>query len=128
MKYHTFENYSKSSEHANQKEMAMDLAEIGAGLEKCLQRNLCHNYSNLQVIVMVLIRIRLGQNQQQQNGQRQREDQQQQKQQRNHSNQQLHPLVINHPLLHNGMDQNQHKSQNHSLLKLQVLAKIILSL
>ena len=38
----------KLLEHANQKEMAMDSVEIGAGLEKCPQRNLFHNYSSLQ--------------------------------------------------------------------------------
>ena len=43
-----FENRSKLLEHANLKEMDMDSAEIGAGLEKCPQRNPSHNYSSHQ--------------------------------------------------------------------------------
>jgi len=43
-----FENHSKLLEHANLKEMDMDSVEIGAGLEKCPQRNQSHNYSSLQ--------------------------------------------------------------------------------
>ena len=70
--------------------------------------------------VMVLIRILLGQNQSQQNDPQRHEDQQQRnQQQRNHSNQLLH-LQINLLLLRNGMDQNQHKRQNHFSVKLQV--------